>query len=183
MAVSSRHGQRSSARVLIVEPERRYLEMLARRVADGGYRVAIAQSVQQAVAELYRIPVDLILAEAAGRNFNAGELLGVVRTDAVLRDIPLMVLTGRSDRPAAVRALRDGADATITKPFHFDVLFARIQREIERRRTIEELRRAHQALDARIIERAIAIGELQDRLARSESERLRLELNLARMTP
>lgn len=165
-------------RVLIVEPERAYLGVLARRLSECGMRVAIAETVQQAVGELYRQPVDLILAELATRKFNGAELIAIARGDAALRDIPILMLTGRSDHPAAIQALRAGADGVVKKPFHFEVLIARIERELERRRALDDLRRANRTLDERVTERAIALGEMKDRLARSEAERLRLELQL-----
>ena len=166
-------------RVLIVKPEKAYLGVLSRRVAESGYRIAIADTVQAAVAELYRIPVDVILSELRATNFNGAELLGIIRRDAVLRDIPLLFFSGRADHPAAIQALRDGADAIVKKPFHFEVLVARIGRELQRKRAIEELQSVNRALDARITERAMAMGELRDRLASSETERVRLEALVA----
>jgi len=166
-------------RVLIVKPEKAYLGVLSRRIGEGGYRIAIADTVQAAVAELYRIPVDVILSELRGPNFNGAELLGIIRGDAVLRDIPFLLFSGRADHPAAIQALRDGADAIVKKPFHFEVLVARIGRELQRKRTIEELQSVNRALDARITERAMAMGELRDRLASSENERVRLQALVA----
>lgn len=170
-------------RVLIVKPEPAYLGVLARRIAERGFRVAVADTAQAAVAELYRIPVDIILAELRGPSFIGSELLRIVRADSILRDIPVLLFSGRSDHPAAIRALRDGADGIVRKPFHFDVLCARIGRELQRKRAIEELRRDNQALDARVIKRVIAMGELKERLASSEAERLRLQRLVAVTDP
>ena len=77
--------------MLIVEPERAYLGVLSRRISENGFRVAIAETVQQAVAELYRQPVDLILAELNGRKFNGAELIGIVRGDAAPEPVPLVL--------------------------------------------------------------------------------------------
>ena len=52
----------------------------------------------------------------------------------------------------------------ILKPFHFDVLIARIGRRIERARAVRRLQDDNAALDARVVERAIEIGELRDEL-------------------
>ena len=45
---------RERPRVLIVEPKRDYLGVLASRIADAGYRVVTADTPQSALAELYR---------------------------------------------------------------------------------------------------------------------------------
>lgn len=166
------------ARVLIVEPERAYLGILARRVAELGYRVATADSIHQAIAEFYRRSPDLILIELKARNFHCADFIGIVRSDPVHRDIPILVIAGRSDRDSAAAAFRSGADGVITKPFHFEVLAARFERELERKNSIDELRATNRALDARIIERAIAIGELKDRIAQLAAERLSLSRSL-----
>jgi DNA-binding response OmpR family regulator len=63
-----------------------------------------------------------------------------------------------------VRAYEAGADDVILKPFHFEVLFARIGRRIDQARAVKRLREDNAALDARVVERAIQIGELRDQL-------------------
>jgi DNA-binding response OmpR family regulator len=90
--------------------------------------------------------------------------------------LPVIMMGGRSEAVAAVRALHSGADDVVRKPFHFDVLIARIARQIARADSVRELRDANAALDARVVTRSLALGELADRLQASEAERQRLEL-------
>ena len=49
-------------RVLVVEPNRTNLGVLARRLSEHGYRATAADSGASAIAELYRLPIDLVLA-------------------------------------------------------------------------------------------------------------------------
>jgi PleD family two-component response regulator len=79
-----------------------------------------------------------------------------------------MLITGKSEPKGAVRAYEAGADDVILKPFHFEVLFARIARRIDAARALKRLREDNATLDARIVERAIQIGELKDRLAQAQ---------------
>lgn len=151
-------------RILIAQPHAGYLAMLGRRIAEQGFRVALADTVQGAVAELHRGSVDLVLAELQGPGFCGRELVSIIRDDASFRDIPVLLFTGRSDHDAAVRALRAGADGVVKKPFHFEVLCARIGRELERKRAMDALRDDKAVLDARVVERAIEIGELRQKL-------------------
>jgi DNA-binding response OmpR family regulator len=168
-------SERAPPRVLIVAPERRYLAVLARRISDAGYRVACADSVQAALAEMHRIPPDVLVAELAMRGASGVELVRIIREDAVHPDLPLILIGGRSEAVAAVRALHAGADDVVRKPFDFDILIARIARQIERADAIKHLRHANATLDARVVTRAIAVGELREQLQASEAERLRLE--------
>ena len=151
-------------RILVVEPNRTNLGVMARRVAEAGYRVTTADCGSAAIAELYRLPIDLVLAELNMPRMSGAELARAIRGEVQWNDIPVMLITGKSKPADAVRAYEAGADDVILKPFHFEVLIARIQRRIDRARTLTRLREDNATLDARIVERAIQIGELREEL-------------------
>jgi len=151
-------------RILVVEPNRNNLGVLARRLAGAGYRVTTADSGASAIAELYRLPIDLVLAELNMPRMSGGELARAIRGEVQWNDIPVMLITGKSKPADAVRAYEAGADDVILKPFHFEVLFARIERRIERARSVRRLKDDNAVLDARVVERAIQIGELREQL-------------------
>ena len=152
-------------RILVVEPNRTNLVVMARRLAEAGYRVTTADSGASAIAELYRLPIDLVLAELNMPRMGGAELARAIRGEVQWNDIPIMLITGKSEPKGAVRAYEAGADDVILKPFHFEVLVARIGRRIERARAVKRLQDDNAALDARVIERAMQIGELKDALA------------------
>lgn len=162
------------ARILVVEPNRNYLGVLARRLVEAGFRVTTADCASSAIAELHRVPIDLVLAELRMAPTSGADLARMIRDEVIWRDLPVMLVTGRSEPSGAVRAYEAGADDVILKPFHFEVLFARIDRRIARSRSIEELRNDNATLDGRVVERAIQAGEFKQQLLASEAERLRL---------
>jgi DNA-binding response OmpR family regulator len=153
-------------RILVVEPNRTNLGVMARRLAEAGYRVTTADCGEAAIAELYRLPIDLVLAEICMPRMGGAELARAIRGEVQWNDIPVMLISGKSDPKGAVRAYEAGADDVILKPFHFEVLFARIDRRIDRARSVQRLKDDNVTLDARVIERAIQVGELRDELAR-----------------
>jgi DNA-binding response OmpR family regulator len=132
--------------------------------------VTTADSSASAIAELYRLPIDLVLAELNMPRMSGAELARAIRGEVQWNDIPLMLITGKS-KPAAdaVRAYEAGADDVILKPFHFEVLVARIGRRIERARSLQRLKQDNAALDARVVERAMQIGELREALQQVRS--------------
>src|SRR6478672_3372056 len=152
-------------RILVVEPNRNNLGVLARRLSEQGFRVTTADSGASAIAELCRLPVDLVLAELNMPRMGGAELARASRGEVQWNDIPVMLITGKSEPKGAVRGYEAGADDVILKPFHFEVLIARIARRIERARAVKRLQEDNAALDARVVERAIQIGELKERLA------------------
>ena len=163
-------------RLLIIEPNRVYLGIIARRLAEFGFRIATARTAHDGLAEVHRVPVDLILSELRLPGSSGIELVRMVREDSAHRHLPVLLIAGRSERRASIAAFEAGADGVVRKPFHFEFLAARISREIERARAIARLRQDNAALDARVISRAIELGELRERWHASEAERQRLEL-------
>src|SRR5690242_11000211 len=154
-------------RVLVVEPSRTNIAVMARRLTEAGFRVTTADCGAAAIAELYRLPIDLVLAELNMPRMSGAELARAIRGEVQWNDTPVMLITGKSDPKGAVRAYESGADDVILKPFHFEVLIARIERRIEWARSVQRLKHDNAALDARVVERAIQIGELKDALAKA----------------
>jgi DNA-binding response OmpR family regulator len=151
-------------RILVVEPNRNNLGVMTRRLSEADFRVTTADSGAAAIAELYRHPIDLVLAELNMPRMSGAELARAIRGEVQWNDIPIMLITGKSKPADAVRAYEAGADDVILKPFHFEVLIARIARRIDRARFVQQLRDDNATLDARVVERAIQIGELRDEL-------------------
>ncbi len=152
-------------RILVIQSNRSYLGVVARRLKEFGYRVATAETAAAGLAELYRIPVDLVLCGVTLAGTSGIEFARMVRDDPVNRDIPLLLIVGRSDPAAAVKAFAAGADGVIRKPCHFEVLDACIARQLDRAEAVKRLINDNAMLDARVVERAIQIGELRDELA------------------
>lgn len=161
----------SRPRILVVEPNRRYLAVLARRLAERGYRPVMASDGASAIAEIHRSSPALVLSDYWLAGTTGLELLRIVRDDPAKRHLPVLLIVGRSDPVAAIRSFEAGADAVIRKPCHFDVLGACIARHLERAKCLQQLLDDKAALDARIVSRAIELGEARARWQRSESER------------
>ena len=128
------------ARLLIVEPNRSALHVLAKRLGEAGYRIIACEHAGNATAELLRVPVDLVLAELRMDPISGVELTRLIRDDTVLKDTPVILITGKSDSSGAVDGFGAGADDVVAKPFHFEVLMARIARRINRARSVKAAR-------------------------------------------
>ena len=167
-------------RLLLVVPDRAVLKVLARRFSEAGYRVIACDQPGSALAELYRLPVDAIVAELQMSTVSGIDLIRMVRDDSMLRDTPMVMITGRSDANGAIDAFGAGADDVVAKPFDFPVLLARVARRLARARSVRELRADNATLDARVVTRAIELGETRAALKASEDARVRLETLMRR---
>src|SRR6478609_3817238 len=119
-------------RILVVEPNRTNCGVIARRLSEAGFRVTTTDGGRCAIAELYRLPIELVLAELEMPGMSGAELVRAIRGELQWNDIPVMLITGKSEPKGAVRGYEAGADDVILKPFHFEVLIARIARRIQR---------------------------------------------------
>ena len=173
--VASRH------RLLVVDASSANLGVLDRRLSEAGHAVVIADSAERARDLLQLERPELLLLDWGLPEGGAADLLRVLRDDRRLADLPVIAVTARSDNSAAVAALATGADDYVGKPYDFDLLLARVRRLLCRSATVANLRRANAALDARVISRAIEIGELRDRLEASLDESRRLEASIRQL--
>jgi len=160
--------------LLVVTPNKGHLALLARRLGDEGYGIAAAGDGSDALAELRRAPVDLVLAELVMEPMSGPELTRAIREQIAFANLPIMLLAGRAEPVPAVRAYAAGADDVMLKPFHFELLVARIERRLSAARQVAALRADMEALDARAAMKAIELGELKDRMYRLEADRRRV---------
>lgn len=123
-------------RVLIIEDEAAIREMLGYALVKEGFQFDEAADVEQARPLIARQKPDLILMDWMLPGMSGVDYARRMRNDPATRDIPIIMLTARSDEGDKVRGLDTGADDYITKPFSTRELMARV-RAILRRATPE----------------------------------------------
>ncbi len=175
-------GNRRQLRtILAVDDSRTALSVLGKRLTELGFLVALCDNGPEALDLIAARGFDLVLIDMVMPGMSGLNMLGEIRGNRETADLPVIMITGRSDREAVVEALAAGADDYVAKPFDFDVLAARIERVIARGRRIAELKRSNAALDARIAARAMELGEARAELAETRADRLRLIASLQRL--
>lgn len=122
----------TTANILLVEDEPAIQELLAFNVAQCGYRPIQAFDVPAAQAEINRALPDLILLDWMLPGTSGVEFARRLRADSRTRDIPIIMLTARTEEHDKVLGLESGADDYITKPFSPRELMARIRAVMRR---------------------------------------------------
>jgi two-component system, NtrC family, response regulator AtoC len=135
-------------RVLIVEDETYVRESLLAILASGGFEATAAASVADALAQLARTPVDVVLSDL--RMPGADGLDLVKRLQASSPETPVIILTGHGNVSSAVNCLRAGASDYILKPVDPEALEVALDRALEARALRREVRylRSAAAADA-----------------------------------
>lgn len=157
--------------ILVVDDSRANLEAVGRRLTQADYRPCLCASGAEALDRLQGRSFDIVLLDMIMPQMTGVSVLQEIRSMPVTSQLPVIMVTSRGDPGAVVEALNAGADDHISKPFDFQVLVARMERLVDRARSLAELRASNIALDARIARRAIEIGELRERVADMQAER------------
>ena len=160
--------------ILAVDDSRTNLSVLGRRLSHLDYLTVLSDNGAEALDLIAARGLDLVLLDMVMPGVSGMHVLREIRGSRDTVDLPVIMLTGRSDPAAAVEALAAGADDHVAKPFDFDVLAARIERVLTRARHIADLKKANAALDMRMAARAVELGETKTQLAATRADRQRL---------
>ncbi|MES2012468.1 MAG: phosphate regulon transcriptional regulator PhoB [Pseudomonadota bacterium] len=121
------------ANILIVEDEPAIQELLALNITQAGHNAMRALSVEHAQDLMRETIPDLILLDWMLPGMNGLEFARKLKSDAVTKSIPIIMLTARGEEYDKVRGLEVGADDYVTKPFSPRELNARIKAVLRRR--------------------------------------------------
>lgn len=122
-----------TAKILLVEDEPAIQELLAFNVKQCGYHAIQADDAAAALVQVNRELPDLILLDWMLPGISGIELAKRWRADQRTRNIPIIMLTARTDERDKIMGLESGADDYITKPFSPRELMARIRAVLRRR--------------------------------------------------
>jgi DNA-binding response OmpR family regulator len=147
-ASSTPHAQKklTPKRILSVDDDPEYLEILSGRLRKRGYDVACASSGEEAIEVLNELAVDCILLDRSMAGMGGVETCRLIKTKPEMRDVPLIIITATEQREAVIEGLAAGADDFVSKASGFDVLSARVQAQIRRKQIEDEQRRVREAL-------------------------------------
>ena len=137
--------------ILIVEDDPSVRKLVRVNLAKRGYTVSEAEDSHQAIALFQEVPVDLVLLDLVLPGLSGVDVCAWIRARS---DVPIIILSARSEEDLKVAALDAGADDYVTKPFGPEELLARVR---------AFLRRTY--VTAKKSETKIVIGELKIDLA------------------
>ena len=118
--------------VLVVEDEAALATMLRYNLEKQGFRVDEAVDGQEALTRILEAQPDLVLLDWMLPVMSGIEVCRQIRRRPSTRDLPVIMVTARTDDGDAVRGLNTGADDYITKPFNMEALLARMRALLRR---------------------------------------------------
>src|ERR1700739_4692298 len=118
--------------VLVVEDEAALATMLRYNLEKQGFRVEEAADGQEALTRIAEAQPDLVLLDGMLPQMSGIEVCRQIRRRSATRDLPVIMVTARTEDQDAVRGLNTGADDYIAKPFNIEALLARMRALLRR---------------------------------------------------
>jgi len=114
-------------KILVVDDEGDILHFLELVLREKGYEVATASSGHEALTRAQMAKPDLILLDIMMPQMDGWEVLKLLRVDDETSDIPVAMLSARTEAKDRVQGLQEGAVDYICKPFSLDELLAKVE--------------------------------------------------------
>jgi CheY-like chemotaxis protein len=122
--------------ILVVDDHADNRELIMRRLQKEGFGTLAAENGRQALAAVARGGVSLVLLDIVMPDVSGLEVLRQVRETHGPAQLPVVMVTARTDREDIVEALESGANDYVTKPLDFGVALARIQAQLRIRQPL-----------------------------------------------
>ena len=115
--------------ILLIEDDRNISELLQLYLNKEGYRVTAAYDGKQGLEMFRALQPDLILLDVMMPVMNGWDTCRAIRAES---QVPIIMLTAKSETDDKVMGLKSGADDYITKPFEMREVLARIEAILRR---------------------------------------------------
>jgi two-component system phosphate regulon response regulator PhoB len=118
--------------VMVVEDEASLVTILRYNLEKEGYNVTEASDGEEAVTVADETPPDAVILDWMLPRMSGIEVCRQLRRKPETRNVPIIMLTARSEETDKVRGLNVGADDYMTKPFSMPELVARVRALLRR---------------------------------------------------
>ncbi len=115
--------------ILVVDDETDNRTLLALILRSEGFAVVTAATGEEALARVAEAPPDLILLDVMMPDLDGCQVAGRLRANPATRDLPIILVTARHDREAAM-LLESKADSVLRKPFTRAEVCSRVRDEL-----------------------------------------------------
>ncbi|GFZ88241.1 DNA-binding response regulator [Compostibacillus humi] len=123
-------------KVLLVDDEKRMLDLLALYLRPHNYSCRKAVSAKEALSFLKDEIFDIVLIDIMMPEMNGWELCQEIRKNS---DIPIIMVTAREQKEDIIKGLKLGADDYVTKPFDENELLARMEALLRRTEPLKRI--------------------------------------------
>lgn len=132
--------------ILIVDDIPKNIQVLGTNLRKKNYEIAIAQDGKHALHIASNILPDLILLDIMMPEMDGFDVCKELKSDSLTKDIPVILLTGKTATEDLLKGFEVGASDYITKPYNSAELLARVKTHLELKRSKDELTQKNEEL-------------------------------------
>ena len=164
----------SSVKILVVDDEPPIRKLLRVGLTAEGYTILEATNAKDALEKITAGQLDLILLDLGLPDMQGHDLLAKWRNE--LLELPVIILSSRTDEAGIVKALELGADDYVTKPFGTKELAARIRVALRHKLQQQGERPIFQTgdLSVDLVKRIVTVADKEVKLSPKEYDILRV---------
>ena len=119
-------------KILIVDDERVFIDIVKALLEDSGYKVITANDGEEGLKKAKSENPDLIILDVMMRIMDGYTMLRKVRMDEKIKDIPVILCTGKAQKEYIEASQELGVSNYITKPFETPVFLAKIEEVLKK---------------------------------------------------
>ena len=138
--------QRCPARILVVDDNPDVIMVMRELLRSNGYDVVSVSSAEEASEEIERQMPDLVISDVIMPGKSGFELCRELKENPATRLIPLVLITGLTNREDRLKGIECGADEFLHKPIFAEELFARVKSLLKLKQFTDELETAESVL-------------------------------------
>ena len=130
--LQARHGAVSGTTILVIDDSATFREVLRAAFESVGHHVLTAATGEEGLRVAAARRPDAVVVDGVLPGIDGATVIRHIRLDAVLRDVPCLLLTGSEDRGSELRALDAGADTFVRKEEDLEVILAKLAAVLRR---------------------------------------------------
>lgn len=119
-------------KIIVVEDEADILDLLQFNLSREGFKVTTSRDGEDGLQKIRKEAPDLVILDLMLPSIDGIEVCRRMKADPVCRNIPVIILTAKSEESDVILGLGVGADDYITKPFSPKELVARVRAVLRR---------------------------------------------------
>jgi DNA-binding response OmpR family regulator len=119
-------------KILVVEDEPEFLDLLRLRFKEEGFAIATATNGIDAVKKARSLIPDLVLLDVMLPELDGFAVCEILRNDAATADIPIIMVTGLSGQMSKCAGIESGATDFVTKPITPDAIVSKVKERLRK---------------------------------------------------
>jgi len=119
-------------KILVVDDENQMVLMVQMRLEAAGYEVITAYDGEEGLEKAKNENPDVIILDIMMPKMDGYQVCSHLKSDEQYQQIPIIILSAKTQKSDIEKSLEAGADAHVTKPFDPPVLLAKIKEVLDK---------------------------------------------------